>query len=121
MLFSEDYTGRTPEEMTVILSEKIRLAGIARMVVTMGAEGAVYAEANGNSGVCPAWKVDVIDTTGAGDSFIAGVSIGLTYGKTLQEACSIGARLAASVVATSESVCPRFQPGEFGLDVPVSD
>ena len=121
MLFSEDYTGRTPEEMTVILSEKIRLAGIARMVVTMGAEGAVYAEANGNSGVCPAWKVYVIDTTGAGDSFIAGVSIGLTYGKTLQEACSIGARLAASVVATSESVCPRFQPGEFGLDVPVSD
>ena len=30
-------------------------------------------------------KVEVKDTTGAGDAFFAGVATGLTYGKTLKE------------------------------------
>ena len=59
------------------------------------------------------------DTTGAGDSFCAGVAIGLTYGKNLAESCEIGAHLAASVIMTSESVCPRFMPRELGLDMDV--
>ena len=32
------------------------------------------------------------------------------------EACEIGTRLAASVICTSENVCPRFLPSEFGID-----
>ncbi len=72
---------------------------------------------SGSAGYVPAWKVDVIDTTGCGDAFFAGVAIGLTYGKTLEEACCIGTRLAASVIATRENVCPRFLPSEFGLDI----
>ena len=57
----------------------------------------------------------MIDTTGAGDAFFAGVAIGLTYGKSLGEACEIGTKLAASVIATKENVCPRFLPEEFGI------
>ena len=66
-------------------------------------------------------KVDVIDTTGAGDAFFAGTVIGLTYGKNLAQSCEIGSRLAASVICITENVCPRFRPLEFGLDVPVVD
>jgi pseudouridine kinase len=88
------------------------------MVVTMGAEGAVYADREGNSGICPARNVQVKDTTGAGDAFCAGVSIGLTYGKTMPEAIEIGSALAASVIISSENVCPRFRPEEFGLVLP---
>jgi pseudouridine kinase len=47
------------------------------------------------------------------------VAIGLTYGKNMEEACQIGAHLAASVIVTSESVCPRFLPAELGLDMEV--
>lgn len=86
-----------------------------------GGQGAVYARANGESGVVPAKKVDVIDTTGAGDAFFAGTTIGLTYGKTLAESCEIGSRLAASVICITENVCPRFRPLEFGLNIPVVD
>ena len=68
--------------------------------------------------MCPPQKVDVIDTTGAGDGFFSGVAIGLTYGKSLEEACRIGTRLAASVISTRESVCPRFLPQEFDLELP---
>ena len=76
---------------------------------------------DGACGVVPAKKVDVIDTTGAGDAFFAGTVIGLTYGKNLAQSCEIGSRLAASVICITENVCPRFRPLEFGLDVPVVD
>ena len=115
MLFTEDYTDMLPEEMEQSLADRIRTSGIPRIIVTMGARGAVYADASGQTGVCPAMKVDVVDTTGAGDAFFAGAAIGLTYGKTVEEACVIGTRLAASVIASRENVCPRFRPEEFGI------
>ena len=121
ILFSDDYEGVSPEEMMEILSEKVTRARIPRMIVTLGSDGAVYATADGEKGWCPTKNVAVKDTTGAGDAFFAGVSIGLTYGKSLEEACEIGTRLATSVVVTSENVCPRFLPSEFGLDVEVEE
>jgi len=117
MLFLDDYSELDPEQMCQILSQKVQQAKIPAMVVTMGGQGAVYADIAGNSGICPAKKVQVKDTTGAGDAFCAGVSIGLTYGKTMPEAIEIGATLAASVITSSENVCPRFQPAEFGLGI----
>lgn len=119
MLFLDDYTGKSREEMRDILAEKILQANFPAMVVTMGGDGAVYASSTGEKGVCPARNVHVKDTTGAGDAFCAGVSIGLTYGKNLPEAIEIGSMLAASVITSSENVCPRFQPRELGLDITV--
>ena len=115
ILFLDDYEGKTPEEMRDILAQRIQLAKIPSMVVTMGGEGSVYADLQGESGICPARKVQVKDTTGAGDSFCAGVAIGMTYGKTLAESVAIGTTLAASVITSSENVCPRFQPEELGI------
>ena len=116
ILFADDYLDKTPEEMCSILAEKVQQARIKAMVVTMGADGAVYADMKGNKGICPAKKVHVKDTTGAGDAFCAGVSIGLTYGKDLPGAIEIGSTLAASVITSSENVCPRFMPEELGLE-----
>lgn len=119
ILFSDNYDALTPDEMQQMLCRRVQEAQIPRMVVTMGAQGAVWADMAGNSGFCPALKVEMKDSTGAGDAFFAGVTIGLTYGKTMDESCSIGTRLAASVICTSENVCPRYLPSEFGLDVNV--
>ncbi len=121
ILFSEDFSGFGPEQMGEALLEKVCQAQIRRMIVTMGGKGAVFVDVDGTWGYCPARKVAVNDTTGAGDAFCAGVSIGLTYGKTLEQACEIGSRLAASVIVTSENVCPRFLPRELGLDMDVTD
>ncbi len=119
ILFSDDYMALSAQELEEILAEKVIRAQIPSMIVTMGDKGAVYADMQGNHGVCPARKVNVKDTTGAGDAFFAGAAIGLTYGKSLKEACDIGAYLAASVITTSENVCPRFLPRELGLDMDV--
>ena len=121
MLFFEDYTAKKPEDMVDIISEKIRAAQIPSIIVTMGGKGAVYASLQGEKGFCPARKVEVKDTTGAGDSFCAGAAIGMTYGKNMRESCEIGSMLAASVIVTTESVCPRFLPRELGLDIDVVD
>ena len=119
ILFTDDYSDKSPREMVDIIAQKVNAARIPSMIVTMGGEGAVYASMSGEKGFCPARKVEVKDTTGAGDSFCAGAAIGLTYGKSIAEACDIGARLAASVIVTSENVCPRFLPRELGLDIDV--
>ena len=117
LLFLDDYALCDPGQMSQILAQKVSAAQIPAMVVTMGEQGAVYATSTGECGVCPARKVHVKDTTGAGDAFCAGVSIGLTCGKSLPEAIEIGATLAASVITSSENVCPRFLPQELGLDL----
>lgn len=117
-LFLDNYEEKTAEEMQEILVDKVVRANIPSMVVTLGGEGSVYADKEGNSGFCPPRDVQVQDTTGAGDAFCAGVASGLTYGKTLGEAVEIGTMLAASVITSSENVCPRFQPAELGLKYP---
>ncbi len=122
ILFMEEYEDKTPEELSVILMEKIKMAGIPRMVVTLGGKGAVYADIeSGECGACPAINVEVRDTAGAGDAFFSGVTIGLTYGKNMRESCEIGSKLAAAVITSTENVCPRYLPKEFGIDIEVED
>ena len=114
-LFLEDYSETDPKSLEKELCEKVMSARIPSMVVTMGDKGAVYADMHGHSGYCPARNVQVRDTTGAGDAFCAGVAIGLTYEKGLPTAVTIGTTLAASVITSSENVCPRFLPSEFDI------
>ncbi len=116
ILFAVDYSDMDEKEMQAALAEQVKNAQMNAMVVTMGRKGSVYADHYGNSGYCPAMKVQVKDTTGAGDAFCSGLVIGLTYGKSLSESCEIGTRLAASVIVSSENVCPRFLPEEFGIE-----
>lgn len=115
MLFMDDYENMEPEELCDIVAQRVVLGKIPSMIVTMGGKGAVYADMYGQKGVCPAKRVYVKDTTGAGDAFCAGAVSGLTYKKSLAEAAEIGSRLAASVLSSSENVCPRFLPEELGI------
>ena len=114
VLFSIEFSS-DPETAAKQLAERISDAEIPAMVVTLGGDGAVWAERSGGFGVCPAQQVPVADTTGAGDAFFSGVAAGLTYGKSLQEACDIGTRLASSVICSLENTCPKFLPAEFDL------
>ena len=117
MLFLDDYTETSPEDLSNILSEKVKAANIPAMIVTMGSKGAVYADKFGDKGMIPARKVTVKDTIGAGDAFCAGAMSGLTYGKSLAESVQIGTILSSSVIISTDNVCPRFRPEEFGLEL----
>ena len=117
MLFSTEFNASEPAELSGQLASCVAAARIPAMVVTLGGVGAVWANQQGEHGVCSAWQVPVIDTTGAGDAFFSGVAVGLTYGKTLAESCEIGTRLAASVIRSTENTCPQFLPEEFGIKI----
>ena len=121
ILFVADYSKATPEVLCADLPARLESANIPAIVVTMGSRGAVYASRSGEVGYFPAEHVKVRDTTGAGDAFCAGVSVGLTYHKSMREAVEIGTRLAASVIKVSENVCPRFRPRELGLELDVEE
>ena len=92
-----------------------------KLLITMGEKGVLVQLNDGETLTVPARKTKVVDTTGAGDAFFAGVAIGMTYGKELKEAVEIGTRLAASVIITTDNVCPRFLPKELGLDIEVEE
>ena len=117
ILFVDDFEGLSPEELCDKIAIKVKGARIPSMIVTMGSKGSVYADINGNKGICPAKKSEVLDTTGAGDAFCAGVAAGLTYKKSILESMEIGTTLASSVITMLENVCPRFLPSELGIDV----
>ena len=115
LLFDGEPEGLAPEELAERLQRHLRREGIPAMAVTLGEEGSVWATREGEKGVCPAVPAPVADTTGAGDAFFAGTCLALRRGKTLGEACAVGARLAAAVVATKLNVAPDTAPEVLGL------
>jgi len=76
-----------------------RVAGA--VVITLGAEGAVVLERTGAPVQrLPAFRVEAIDATGAGDAFNAGLAVGLAEGRSLIEAVRLG--MAAGALATTK-------------------
>lgn len=115
-LFGREIRALSPEETLEAVSEAAPAMGIRSIVVTMGARGAVYLDAeNGLRGVCPAIPCRVVDTTGAGDAFFSAVVESLARGMRLDDAVTCGARLASMTVSTSESTCPHVDEHFFGI------
>ncbi|MFF7387178.1 ribokinase [Streptomyces scabiei] len=71
--------------------------GPRSVVVTLGAEGALVATAEGSARVA-AVKVDAVDTTGAGDAFTAALAWRLGAGAEPAEAAAYAARVGAAAV-----------------------
>ncbi|EYE88519.1 hypothetical protein Q428_07525 [Fervidicella metallireducens AeB] len=85
-------------------------SGLKRIVVTLGKKGAVYydsiADVFGHKDVIP---VDVVDTTGAGDSFFAGTVYGLVEGYGIEKSVQIGTKVASLTISISESTNPEIK------------
>ncbi|MDE2857920.1 MAG: ribokinase [Chloroflexota bacterium] len=67
------------------------------VVVTMGAGGAQVVSRD-QTDLLPTFKVDVVDTTGAGDAFNAALAVGLAEGKSLMDAARFANATAALCV-----------------------
>ncbi|MEX1045328.1 MAG: PfkB family carbohydrate kinase, partial [Chthoniobacterales bacterium] len=80
--------------------------GLARGVLTCGADGALFREA-GESWHQPAGAAEVADTTGCGDAFGAVLAVALARGRSLREAAPAAAQVAA-FVATRTEATPRW-------------
>ncbi|WP_313638266.1 ribokinase [Paenibacillus sp.] len=86
----------TQEELGSVLSSWEERFG-HKLIVTRGEHGCSYL-VNGNIQTVPALKVDVVDTTGAGDAFNGGLGFGIASGWTLSEAISFAGKVAGRSV-----------------------
>ncbi len=107
---NEKLTDYTPEELLSYLPSAVNDAGLKSMVVTMGARGAVYYD--GEGGICPPQKTEVVDTSGAGDAFFSGTVMALILNHPLKEAVKYGTKLAALTIQSEQTVC-SFYPDFF--------
>ncbi|MEO0810209.1 MAG: PfkB family carbohydrate kinase [Pseudomonadota bacterium] len=94
-IFSEEALANyLPEFELQARLDRIMLLGPRHAGVTLGKRGYVWRDKFGG-GQCPAFEVDVVDTTGAGDAFHGAFALALTEQRPISEC----ARFAAAVAA----------------------
>lgn len=82
--------GADEDRLAQVLQHGPRHAG-----VTLGADGYLWREQDGTHGRQPGFKVDVVDTTGAGDAFHGAFALMLAEGKPIAECARIACAVAA--------------------------
>ena len=98
---AETYVGFRPYDKKTGIAAAVRLVdiGAPAAIVTMGANGTAWATAGGESGFQPVFRVDAIDTVGAGDCFNGALAVALTEGLALPAAIRF-ASVAAAISTT---------------------
>jgi ribokinase len=99
-------TGRGDPDMDALL------AVVPRVVLTLGREGAWYADREGRSVRIPAFRVEVVDTTAAGDAFTAALAVAWGEGRDLVDAVRWANAAGAACVrriGASNSLPPRAE------------
>jgi ribokinase len=94
-----------PMDFCVAAADRHALAAI----VTLGASGVVAADA-GHRYRLPAAKVDVVDTTAAGDAFVGALAAALDRGDDLADALADGVAAgsyACTIAGAQASIAPR--------------
>lgn len=77
----------------------LQAKGVRNVLVTLGGEGSYLLKEDGSEARFPADKtVPVVDTTAAGDGFMAGLCVGLAQGQSLEEAAELAAAVSDIVV-----------------------
>lgn len=92
--------------------QRVRASGIGLVVVTLGEDGALLADDSGCLRVRVP-RVQVVNATGSGDVFLAGLVVGLERGQSARDAIVLGA--ACGTVAATR--LPAELPPDFDEDV----
>jgi ribokinase len=101
-------SGRSPDEAASpeTVARELIESGVKEVVMTLGELGALIVTRTSSLHI-PAIKVPVADTTGAGDSFNAGLALALACGAELEEAVRF-AVVTGGLAVTREGVIPSL-------------
>jgi 6-phosphofructokinase 2 len=112
----EQFVGRSlrePKEQEDAAMEVVRSGRVELLAVTMGHEGALLAQVSGVLRL-PALKADVRSAVGAGDSFVAAMTLALARGAASEEAFKWGiAAGTAAVLTPGTGLCRRGDVERF--------
>jgi fructokinase len=98
---------KQPEQGMQLLQDRF---GIETLIVTMGGDGALVVD-KGRVYRHPGYKVQVADTIGSGDSFLAGFLYNRSRGASVQQALTFACGLGA-LIATYSGACPNYNTSE---------
>ena len=101
---------QTPADLDACVDALLE-RGMRRVILTLGARGAVLASRSGRVHV-PAFAVSPTDTTGAGDAFIGSLAVFLSEGRTEEEAvarANLYAALSTTRTGTQKSFPKRAE------------
>ncbi len=85
---------------------RLRQLGVANVVLTLGAQGVCWCDAQGETGHQAAAQVDVVSTTGAGDALMAGLVHAHLHGLSLAQAVVFAMTCAELTVASPYANAP---------------
>ena len=108
---AETMAGRGPGTDPQQCIDELLARGVRRVVLTIGAKGAVLASREQRVHL-PGFPISAVDTTGAGDAFIGSLATFLTEGMTECEAvtrANLYAALSATRVGAQKSFAPRAE------------
>lgn len=89
-----DYITPNEHEYLLLKEERNEDLFAEKLIITKGSKGVSIVE-DGKEIIIPAYKMNVVDTTGAGDSFNGGLAIALSKGLDIKDACKYGNAVAA--------------------------
>ncbi len=92
----EQMTGVPASSPKKILSE-LHQMGVKNAILTLGADGVYFSE-GGNMSKLPSRKVEVVDTTAAGDTFVGTFAVFISEGFSFSEAVQKGIDAASKTV-----------------------
>jgi ribokinase len=78
------------EEECVEAAKELQERGVEKVILTLGSRGSLVVDADGSDTFVAPYEIEPVDTTGAGDAFIAGFAVALAQGETLVEAARLG-------------------------------
>jgi ribokinase len=97
----------TDADAAVAAQRLCALTGVGGVVITLGAQGAVLAQAQTEPEFIPAHSVGVADTTAAGDAFVGAFAVALAEGRTPAEALRWG-NAAGALAVTAAGAQPSL-------------
>lgn len=81
--------------------------GVKNVVISMGNQGVYYGNENGEGHV-PVTNVKVVNSTGAGDAFMAGLVYGYLNHKSLKKSCEISMAASAITLSSQLTINPNL-------------
>jgi ribokinase len=114
---SEYYLSSNVELIEVKEAARTLIAqGVNAVVTTLGSRGVSIVENSKDEVLLPPFPVKVLDTTAAGDAFVAALAVGIGEGKTFTEACYFANAIGALTVTkkgAQPSLPTRSEVNEF--------
>ena len=105
---AKDYTGEEePEKMADVFLSK----GVRNVIIKLGGRGCLFKNSE-KTMMLPACSIDVVDATGAGDNFMAGLVSELIRGRSIEDALTFASACGAictTAVGTGTALRSREQ------------